>query len=216
MEFDGKAIWFNYDYAIGFLGGWGAHPMDQLQWWADEEDLGIPVEYKATGTIPTEGLHNTVTHWDMECRYKNGLKMRFLDTETARVKGAAGEIPYFDNFADAGNCTLFIGEKGWIRVTRGVFSASSDEIRRQAKDPGPRRLPHSLNHFDNFIDSVISREQPVANLESAIRSDIICQMADLSIRTGKTLGWNPVKEQVTGSMKARKMMHRKMRKPWSL
>ena len=215
-EFDGKAIWFVYDYAIGFLGGWGAHPLDQLQWWADEEGLDIPVEYKATGTIPAEGLHNTVTHWDMDCTYKNGLKMRFMDTETANAKGAAGEIPYFNEIGESKNCTLFIGEKGWIRVTRGVFKTSDEKVRRLARNPGPRRLVHSTNHAGNFVDSVISREQPVATLDSAIRSDIISHMADLSIRTGKTLRWDPVKEKVLGSKKAQKMMHREMRKPWSL
>ncbi|MEX0320830.1 MAG: Gfo/Idh/MocA family protein [Puniceicoccaceae bacterium] len=217
MEFDGKAIWFVYDYAIGFLGGWGAHPLDILQWWADEEGMDIPVEYKATGTIPTEGLHNTVTHWDMESTYANGLKMRFMDTVTAKAKGAAGEIPYFNEIGEkAGNCTHFIGEKGWIRVTRGVFQTSDEKVRRLAKDPGPRRLTKSQNHLNNFVDSVLSREQPVSNVDSAIRSDIISHMGDLSIRTGKRLGWDPVKETVTGSSKARKMMHREIRKPWTL
>ena len=178
-----KGIWFIYDYAIGFLGGWGAHPMDQLQWWADQMGLGIPFEYKATGSIPDQGLFNTVTHWDMECTYANGLKMRFLDNATAQK--VSSEIPFFAGAEGQKNCTHFIGSKGWISVSRGVFKASSEEIRRQAKDPGPIRLKRSLNHFENFIDCVISREEAIAPVDSAARSDIICHMADISIRSGE-------------------------------
>jgi hypothetical protein len=75
-------------------------------------------------------------------------------------------------------------------------------------------LPVSSNHQHNFVDSVISREQPVATLDSAIRSDIVCHMGDLCIRTGETLGWDPVKQAVIGSADAVKMMHRPMRAPF--
>ena len=62
-----------------------------LQWWADQEGMGIPIEYKGTRTIPGEGLFNTITNWDVECTYANGLKMRFMDTKTAR---SVGGIPH--------------------------------------------------------------------------------------------------------------------------
>jgi hypothetical protein len=28
-----KGAWYTYDYALGFIAGWGAHPLDQLQWY---------------------------------------------------------------------------------------------------------------------------------------------------------------------------------------
>jgi hypothetical protein len=212
-DYAGKAIWFNYDYAIGFLGGWGAHPMDQLQWWADKVGMGIPSEYKATGNIPSKGLFNTVTHWDMDAVYANGVKMRFMDDQTAKK-----QLPKFsfDGLKFHGNCTVFKGSKGWVAVSRGVLQASSEDIRRRAKEPGPIRLPESKNHKDNFIDSVLSRSQPVGTLDSAIQSDIICHMADLCIRTKETLKWDPKKETVIGSEDAVARMHRPMRNPWTL
>lgn len=66
----------------------------------------------------------------------------------------------------------------------------------------------------NFADSVLSRKQPVAPLESAIMSDIICHMGDIGVRTGEALGWDPVKETIIGSDAAVKMMHRDMRAPF--
>jgi len=208
-----KGIWFIYDYAIGFIAGWGAHPLDQLQWWADKVGIGIPVEYKTTGVIPTEGLFNTVVGWDMEATYSNGIKMYFMDTRTARK---STRIPGAEQLAKFANCTQFIGDKGWVAVSRSGLVCSSEELRRKAKDPGPVKLPVSKQHLHDFVNSIISREQPVGTLDSAIRSDLISHMGDIGIRTGETLRWDPKKSTVVGSSDAVKMMHRPMRAPWTL
>ncbi|MDF7824322.1 Gfo/Idh/MocA family oxidoreductase [Pontiellaceae bacterium B12227] len=209
----GSGVWYNYDYAIGFIAGWGAHPVDQLQWWADELNLGIPVDYKTTGKIPTpDGLFNAATHWDMEAVYANGIKLWFTDTHTAMAKKQAPDIEKIGKF---GNCTQFVGDKGWIAVSRSGLACSSEDIRRKAKDPGPRRLaPSTGGHGTDFINSVLSRKQPVANLESAIKSDTICHLGDIGIRTGEALKWDAKKETVVGSEAAVKMMHRDMRAPF--
>ncbi|VGO11483.1 4-carboxy-2-hydroxymuconate-6-semialdehyde dehydrogenase [Pontiella desulfatans] len=204
--------WFVYDYAIGFIAGWGAHPVDQLQWWADEEGLGIPVEYETTGKIPVDGLFNTVSHWDMQATYANGTRLWFTDAQTAKTKQQAPDIAQLEKF---GNCTQFVGDKGWVAVSRAGMMASTEELRRKAKDPGPRRLaPSSGGHLADFVNSVLARKQPVAPLESAILSDTICHLGDIGIRTGETLQWDPEKETVVGSDAAVKMMHRPMRAPF--
>ncbi|MEO0795248.1 MAG: Gfo/Idh/MocA family oxidoreductase [Verrucomicrobiota bacterium] len=212
---EGKGCWFCYDYAIGFIAGWGAHPLDQLQWWADAENRGIPVEYRGKGNIPTGGLFDTINSWDVESAYADGLKMRFMDTGTVRGPNSPVDLDKF-GAADAGNCTLFMGTEGWVWVSRGVFKTSSDALRRKAKDPGDIRLPVSKQHMANFVDCVLTREQPVSSLESGIKSDIISQMGDICIRTGETVSWDPVKETVVGSDQAVSMMHRPMRAPWTL
>jgi hypothetical protein len=115
-----------------------------------------------------------------------------------------------------GNCTQFIGSRGWVAVSRAGLVCSSEELRRKAKDPGPVRLPVSTQHQQGFVDAVISRHQPVATLDSAIRSDTICHIGDIGIRTGETLKWDPAAETVIGSEQAVNMMRRPMRAPWTL
>ncbi|VGO14020.1 hypothetical protein PDESU_02577 [Pontiella desulfatans] len=202
-----------YDYAIGFIAGWGAHPIDQLQWWADAAGKGIPATYKTTGVLPTEGLFDTVTHWDMEATYADGTRLWFTDSQTAFKKQAAPGIEQLQKFA---NCTQFVGEKGWVAISRSGLVTSSEELRRKAKDPGEIRLSQSKRHMLGFADAVLTREQPVGTLESAIQSDLICHMGDIGVRTGESLRWDPVKEMLVGSVDAIKMMHRPMRAPWSL
>ena len=210
-----RGSWFVYDYAIGFIAGWGAHPLDQLQWWADHAKMGIPTEYTTTGSIDSDALYDTATNWKMEATYANGVKMHFLDVSSAK---APGSIVPFDQTGPIKppNGTLFMGSKGWISVSRGTFSASSEDIRRKARDPGPIRLPQSRDHMANFADCVLSREQPVSDLNSAISSDIISHMGDIGIRTGETVRWDPKNQTVVGSPDAVKMMHRPMRAPWTL
>lgn len=211
-----KGAWYVYDYALGFIAGWGAHPLDQLQWWADQVGLDIPVEYTTNGSIAKGPLFDTVDKWNMEATYANGLKMTFMDPKTARKYAAKLPEDMQEPINKHGDGTMFVGSKGWVSVSRGRLWASTDELRRKAKHPGSVRLPVSRNHFQNFADCVISREQPVAPLDSAIRSDIISHMGDIGIRTGETLKWDPKKETVVGSADALKMMHRPMRAPWTI
>lgn len=205
-----KGIFHIYDYAIGYVAGWGAHPADMLLWWLDNAGMpAMPVSCEAKGTMPTSGLFNTVTNWDAQFVYPGGLKMRFMDDATAgREKPHPG--------VRGGHGTLMVGTTGWVKVSRDGWSFSDDAIRQKARDPGPKRLQVSRDQIHNFVDCVLSREQPVDNLHSAVRSDILCHLVDISIRTGRKLEWDNKKETIAGDEQAEKMMHRDMRAPWVL
>lgn len=207
-----KGIYHIYDYALGFIAGWGAHPLDQLQWWADTEKLGIPVRYQGAGKLPAEGLYNTITNWDITCTYANGLPLRFTDVATARQKK---NIPHIDEIPfDHG--TLYVGTKGWVAVSRGAWKTSPGELVHSGKEPGERRLAVSTGQQRNFVDCVLDRKQPISNLESAIQSDLISQIGDIVVRTGRAIIWDPVKRTIVGDNDAVRMMSRPMRKPWTL
>jgi hypothetical protein len=207
-----NGIFHIYDYAIGFIAGWGAHPMDQLQWWADNVGLKIPVSYEGTGTIPTAGLFNTITNWDMSCTYDNGLTLRYLDDTTARQQK---KIPGIEEMAFS-HGTLFVGEKGWVAVSRGAWKVFPESLYRLGKNPGQIKLTASDNHQHNFIDAVLKRQQPIADLESAVKSDIICHLSNIAIRTGRKINWDAEHETITGDADATDKMSRWMRKPWTL
>jgi len=205
-----NGIFHIYDYAIGFVAGWGAHPADMLQWWLDNAGIpNMPVSCEAKGVIPTTGLFNTLTNWDAQFVYPNGLKMRFMDDQTANKEkphpGVAGS-----------HGTLLVGSEGWVRVSRDGWATSNEALRQKARDPGSKRLLISRDQIHNFVDCVLSREEPVDNLHSAIRSDILCHLIDISVRTGKKLDWDNKCETIVGNAQAVKMMHRDLRSPWKL
>lgn len=205
-----NGCFFIYDYAIGFVAGWGAHPADMLQWWLDNAGIpNMPVSCEAKGVIPTSGLFNTLTHWDSSFVYPNGLKMRFMDSQTAETMKPHPGVK-------GGHGTLLVGSEGWVRVSRDGWHMSNVALRQKARDPGPKRLKVSHDQIHNFVDCVLSREQPVDDLHSAVRSDILCHLVDISVRTGRKIEWNNSRETIVGDARAAKMMHRDMRKPWTV
>ncbi len=183
-----------YDYALGFIAGWGAHPLDILLWGYDIHKAG-EAEFEGTGSIPTEGLFNTVINWNVRARYANGLKMVFTP---------------------GGDSTKFIGPDGWVQVRRGGIDAEPKSLLKSTIGPDDVHLPHSGNHSQNFVDCVKSRNQPVSHIDHAVYSDIISHMGDICIRLGRKIRWDQVKEEIIGDEEASRMLSRPMRPPWTL
>jgi len=182
-----------YDYSIGYLGGWGAHPLDIMVWGSDADISGL-VEIEGTGKIPTEGLHDTVYDWDM--------------------KGKLGKVDF--TFKPGGDSTKFIGPEGWIQVRRGGIAASDPEILKTEVKPEDAKLQISPNHYQNFVDAIKSRKPAVSPIEDSVRSDVISLLSDIAVRKGRKITWDPKKEVIVDDADAAKMIHRDMRAPWTL
>jgi hypothetical protein len=56
----------------------------------------------------------------------------------------------------------------------------------------------------------------VDDIESAFRSDMVSQLADICIRTGEPVRWDPLKQTILGNETARAMMRKPMRSPWGV
>ena len=182
-----------YDYSIGYLGGWGAHPVDLMVWGSDADLSGL-VEIEGTGDIPQEGLYDTVWNWDM--------------------KGKLSDVEF--TFKPGGDLTTFIGDNGWISVRRGPTDDSNKEWLNTKIDPETAKLPTSQNQQENFIDSVKSRQQAVSGVVDSARSDIISLLCDIAVRTGRKITWDPKQDKIVGDEEAAKMAQRPMRAPWTL
>ncbi len=194
------ATYWVYDYSIGYLGGWGAHPLDIMIWGSDADLSGL-VTVEGTGVIPTEGLYDTVYDWDMTIML--------------------GDVKLI--FRPGADRTKFIGADGWIEVARDVNrSGASDPAYHPVKpakpvEPTARSLPVSTNHSDNFIQAVKTRQTPVSNISDAVRSDLISVLCDIAVRTGQKITWDPKnRELVDPSPEAKALVSRSMRSPWTL
>src|SRR5262249_34950253 len=55
-------------------------------------------------------------------------------------------------------------------------------------------------HMRNFFDCVRSRKEPNCSFELGFRSAIACQMAIASLRQGRTVEWDPEKEDIGWSV----------------
>ena len=212
----GNGIFHIYDYAIGFIAGWAAHPLDQVQWWADNAGMGVPVTYEGTGRLPDDGLFNCVIQWDVQCRYKNGLVMRFMDNQTAQQQDIPG-------IRDS-NAATFIGTEGWICVNYSEVQMDPPSLRNAIIAPNEIHLDRSNlgggeyvePHHMSWLDCIRTRKDPVGNIESAVRSDIISHLSDICVRVGRKITWDPVKETIVGDETAARMMQRAVRASWAV
>ncbi len=197
-----------YDNALGFIAGWGAHPLDIAQWGNGTDDTA-PIEYEATGTIPTEGLFDTISEWDVHCRYANGVGLRLMNTKIAQPV-----VEKYRAFADHG--TTFFGPDGWVSVDRGGIYASDPKLLETKIGPDELHLYASNHHAGNFIECVRSRSRTVCTVEAAVQSDLISHLGDICIRTGRPIRWDPTAERIVDDEAATRMLNRPLRSPWRL
>jgi glucose-fructose oxidoreductase len=183
-----------YDYSIGYLGGWGAHPLDIMVWGSDA-DLAGPITVEGTGVIPTEGLYDTVIHWDVQAQLGDGVQM---------------------TFKPGSDSTRFIGPDGWVEVRRNGIDAHPKSLLQEKLGPGDVSLINSTDHGQNFINAVKSRKPAISNLPDAVRSDLISHLSDIAIRTGRKISWDPTHETIVGDPSAAKMLNRTLRPPWKI
>ncbi|MBE3069081.1 MAG: Gfo/Idh/MocA family oxidoreductase, partial [Planctomycetes bacterium] len=180
-----------YDYAIGFIAGWGAHPLDIAHWGYPH----IPVEYEGTGLIPTEGLFDTVVHWDVRGRYASGVEF---------------------TLKPGGDKTTFVGTEGWVAPTRGGITAEPASLLKVKIKNEEVHLLQDNHHYRNFLTAVRTRKTPASDIDSAVQSDFISHLGDICIRTRRKITWDPKAEQIVGDEAASRMLSRAMRGPWHL
>jgi predicted dehydrogenase len=184
-------------YSLGFISAWGVHHLDIAQWGNGTELTG-PNEVEGTAVFPDEGVLDCAKSWEVNLRYPNGVTVHFTDN----TKNRQG--------------VRFEGQKGWVHVNRQGISASPESLLKETIAPDETHLPASDNHSKNLLDCVRTRQQTVAPVDVAVRSDTLCQLSDIAVRLGRKLKWNPGKEEFINDTQATRMLTRSMRSPWRL
>ena len=194
VHFNFRWIW---DYSGGIICDWGAHLFDTAQWANNTERSG-PVEVEGAGTHWEGGLYNTVKDYDVTYHYANGVVMT----------------------CKPGNPSIkFIGTEGWVGNTgwRGPVQAGSPTILESKIGPEELHLyTNPKGEHDDFLLCVKSRKDPYFPVEVGHRVSTVCHLANLAIKLGRKLKWDPVGERFVGDEAANAMLDRKRRDPWQL
>ncbi|MFZ5833061.1 MAG: Gfo/Idh/MocA family protein [Planctomycetota bacterium] len=189
-----QGTYWIYDQSIGYLGGWGAHPLDILVWCYDGDQAG-PYTVEGTGVVPKEGLYDTVYDWDMTFQMADGVKI---------------------TLKPGPNSTKFIGTEGRLELTRASIRAFPAELVPEGLPPN-HHGNNGIAHIQAFADSIRSRQEATSPIDDAVRSDVMSHLCDIAVRTGERITWDPAKMEITGgSEHARGMASRPMRAPWTL
>jgi hypothetical protein len=192
--------------------GWGAHHIDSAHWGMNTEYTG-PIEVWGNAEFPEHGLWDVHGPFRTEALYANGVRMS--------ISG------------DFANGIKFYGTKGWIFVSRGneqvtksdpaaklkdstALAASDKAITESVIGPDEIHLYESKDQHGNWLDSIISRQEPISPAELGHRACSTCLLHDMAMRLKRKLSWDPVAERFRNDDEANSMLSRPQRAPYML
>lgn len=200
--------WLRNDaYCLGMITGWGSHHFDTMHWALEVENTG-PSRVEGKAEFPTNKIWNVHGAYDVTLTYPGDVSVHVSDKHPNGLK--------------------FIGDDGWIWVTREGQTTSSDP-----RNPGPQlppldasnaklldpkglsvELPRSSSHHLNWLECVRSRTQPLAPAAVAHRSGTACIVSWIAMKLGRPLTWDAKAERFVKDDQANAMLSRPERAPY--
>ena len=116
------------------------------------------------------------------------------------------DIPRFSGHPTGGPVYSDVKPTPWIEPSKGGV-ASDARYGTGGEDT------MAMNERD-WLDSMRSRKRPLCEVEDGHRVSTVCNLANMSLRLGRSIRWDPEKEQVIGDKEAAAMCARPYRAPW--
>jgi predicted dehydrogenase len=200
-----------YEYSGGVMTDWGTHHVDIAQWGMGADYTG-PVEIDGRAQFPKiKNGYNVPPQFQADLKYANGVEFEI---------GCEGKVG-----------VRFQCEKGDLLVTRGSIESDPPDLLEDLNidrsqyalyshdlqlEPKVGKLESIENHIRNFFDCVGSRRSPISDVVSQHRSVSTCHLANISMRLGRRLRWDPDKEQFVGDVEANRWLSREQRKGFEI
>lgn len=166
--------WF--DYSGGEITNWGGHNVD-FAVWAIDKCGDAPVKISGAGTFPNiPGWYDTAETFDVDFTYADGT--------TLKLKSGENEV-------------ILAGSAGRIRVNRGRLTGKPVEQLTPKDEEALAETMNTLmkgkapgNHRRNFFECIADGSLPVSDVFSTASGINMCHMANVCLRTGRTLAWD--------------------------
>ena len=207
------------EYGNGIMGDMCVHMFDMVRWMLD---LGWPKRISSEGGILVD----------------KASKANISDTQTAtfeyddlqviwqhRTWGSAPDPKYpwgATIYGEKG--TLKAGVMGYDFVPAGkgesIHKDVTYELEEYPVDKTEPELekhvaPAIRGHMKDLLAAIDKRSRPVADIEQGYISSASCIMANMSMKLGRSLAWDPVKQQIIGDAEANRLLRRPYRAPWA-
>jgi predicted dehydrogenase len=206
------------EYGNGIMGDMCVHMLDTVRWMLG---LGWPKRISSTGGILVD---------------KEG-KSNIADTQTAVFEydglNCVWQHRSWGTPADPEYPWAFViyGDKGTLRGSTMKYDFTpqgngekihKDVVYEKEKYPEditePRielnAAPATRLHMLNFLNAIETNTKPVADIEEGHISTASCILANLSMKTGRALVYDPKTRKVVGDNEATALLQRAYRSPW--
>lgn len=211
--------WRNWmEYGNGTVGDMGVHMIDMVRWMMD---LGWPTRISSSGGIMVNTTARTNIADTQVATYE------FPDVKLI-WQHRRYSLPPDPNYTWG---ATFYGEKGILRASifRYDFQAVGSkevehadvtyELDKYPEDNTEPRLekhcaPAIRYHMLDMLKAIATNGKPVADIEQGHISSACCILANMSMKTGRTLEYDPKTHTVKGDAEATRLLTRAYRAPW--
>src|SRR5260370_951144 len=118
---------------MGFIAGWGIHPLDIAVWGADL--FAGPIEVEGRGTFHSEGACDTATIWNIDLKFTGDITMKFVGVPNGGNQGLAtcDPWPQQDEWKQryrriTSHGTAFEGTDGWVHIDRHGINPQPENL----------------------------------------------------------------------------------------
>lgn len=207
------------EYGNGIVGDMCVHMLDMVRWTLD---LGWPKRISSSGGILMD---------------KNS-RANITDTQTATFEfDNVNAVWTHRSWGDAPDpkfpwAGIIYGENGTLKMSVNNFEfmprggnakpISGEALFEYAKYPEDetekdleRHVASAVRgHMLDWLAAIDENKRPVADIEQGHISSASCILANLSMKLGRSLQWDPTTHRVVGDEEANKLLARPYRGPW--
>jgi predicted dehydrogenase len=206
------------EYGNGTIGDMCIHMFDMTRWMLD---LGWPRTINSSGGIIMS----------------KASKANISDTQTATFHYDDLEVIWqHRTWGDPPDpkypwAAILYGDKGTLKASvwgydfiphgkgEPIHRDGAYELEQYPEDKTEKALekhcaPAVRRHMQNLLECIANRTRPVADIEQGYTSSSCCILANVSMKLGRSLAWDPAKGQIIGDDEANQHLHRPYRAPW--
>ena len=193
---------------------WGAHHVDIAQWAIGQNGANQGVEsleplvseHPVTlkdGMPVEDDRYNTSHRFHVKCLFPNDVELHIVSS------------------SKDGNGILFEGTEGRFHVGRSRLKGKPFEDLKEKPLPDGAIAEvyggkEPTSHMENFFKCIKSRELPISDVYSHHRALTTCHLANIAIRLGRKLTWNPKTQEILGDSVADSFQAREQRKGYEI
>ena len=207
------------EYGNGIMGDMCVHMLDMVRWMMG---LGWPKAISSSGGILIDKASKANIPDTQEASFDFGnVKVIW----THRSWGAAPDPKYpwgATFYGDKATLKASVQGYDYMPLGKGESAVHKDvtyELEQYPEDKTEQDLekhvaPAIRGHMRDLLAAIDKRSRPVADIEQGHISTASCILANLSMKLGRTLSYDPAKMIVTNDAEATKMLKRPYRKPY--
>lgn len=207
------------EYGNGIMGDMGVHMFDAVRWMLN---LGWPNKIYSTGGVYSSpaGVSNITDTQTAIFEYDH---LNCIWQHRTWGEGGDPEYPWgYKIYGEHGTLTCSVMKYEFVPYGEGkkirqdvVFEKEKFPEDLTEKDIELHTAPATRMHMLNFLKSIDDGRPPIADVEEGHISTACCILANLSVKTGRPLRYDPHTRMVIDDEEATKLLQRPYRPNWN-